>query len=371
MSWKIKTSLPVSYDIKLSQDIFSMVNSDLLNYFKTSRVLIVIDKKVNQLYNDRIYSYFNLNKISTKFVIIDGIEEKKNLGSLYEILYEMEQFGISRNSEPVLAIGGGVIQDLVGMACGIYRRGVPYIRVPTTLIGIVDVSVAAKTGINFENRRNRLGSYYPPIASLLDKNFIETLEPIEISSGLGEILKMAVIKDVDLYGHLVLLGNGLLTEKFKGDAADYVIMKSIQGMVEELENNLWEKDLKRCVDFGHSFSPIIEMRSLKTDHPLTHGQAVTLDIVFSCCIAYYKNLISVNELLSIQQTAKDMGLFTWHEMFTNTELLLEALTDTTKHRGGNQNLPMPTEIGKYTFVNDLTYNDICNAVTIFNDINGK
>jgi 3-dehydroquinate synthase len=323
---------------------------------------------VYQLYGPNIIKFFNHHQTPIKFVVIDGIEAKKNLGSLYEILTEMESFGISRNSEPVLAIGGGVIQDLVGMACGMYRRGVPYVRIPTTLIGIVDVSVAAKTGINFENRRNRLGSYYPPIASLLDKSFIRTLEPIEISSGLGEILKMAVIKDINLYDQLIRNSASLLSDKFNVSDADYVIEKSIVGMIEELENNLWEKDLKRCVDFGHSFSPIIEMRSLKTDKPLTHGQAVTLDIIFSCCIAVNRGLLTINLLKNIKYVAQLMGLETWHELFTNTELLLEALTDTTKHRGGNQNLPTPTGIGKHIFINDLTYDEICEAVKLFNEI---
>lgn len=367
----IITQLPVKYEIVSVDELFTVRNTYLKDYCKSGRSLVVVDKKVNDLYPN-IEQWFNYNGIEAKFVIIDGVEEKKNLGSLYEILFQMEQFGISRNAEPVLAIGGGVIQDLVGMACSMYRRGVPYVRIPTTLIGIVDVSVAAKTGINFENRRNRLGSYYPPIASILDKSFLKTLDPIEISSGMGEILKMGVIKDDSLMDCLIVAGEYLCQTKLQlsenNDIASLVINLAIDGMIDELENNLWEKNLKRCVDFGHSFSPIIEMRSLSTDKPLTHGQAVTLDIILSCCIASNRGLMSAEDRDCVVRTAKSLGLETWHESFANPELLLEALQDTTKHRGGDQNLPMPTQLGQHTFINDLTYEEICKAVKTFNEI---
>ena len=371
MNWTINTSLPINYEIKTSQNLFAINNKDLIEYCKSGHSLVVIDKTVSDLYGKLIHDYFIHHGIVAKYVFIKGIELKKNLGSLYEILFEMEQFGIPRNSEPVLAIGGGVIQDLVGMACGMYRRGVPYVRIPTTLIGIVDVSVAAKTGINFENRRNRLGSYYPPMASLLDTSFIKTLESIEISSGLGEILKMAVIKDALLFDILKIHGKELFEKKFEYLAAKDVVIMAIQGMKEELENNLWEKELKRCVDFGHSFSPIIEMRSLNRNDALTHGQAVTLDIILSCIISCTRGLMTEDDLMDVFGLVGDLGLLTWHELFSNPELLLEALKDTTKHRGGNQNLPIPTKIGEYTFINDLSYREICDAVDAFNKINGK
>jgi len=371
MEWTISTSLPINYNIKTSVDLFSPDNTDITSYCNTDRSIIVIDKKVHILYGDKIEQYFISNNIKYRLVIIDGIESNKDLKHLTTILTEMEHFGISRNSDPIIGIGGGVIQDLVGMAASMYRRGVPYIRIPTTLIGIVDVSVAAKTGINFESRRNRLGTYYPPIVSILDSKFISTLDTIEISSGLGEIIKMAIIKDYELFKILEKNGSELLSSKFDNDTSEYVINASIQGMKDELEPNLWEKNLKRCVDFGHSFSPIIEMRSLTTDHPLTHGQAVTLDIIISCAISNMKGLMSDSDVNRIINVAHQLGLDTWNESFANPELLLESLHDTVKHRGGNQNLPIPVGIGEYTFLNDLTYSEICDTVKIFNNINGK
>jgi 3-dehydroquinate synthase len=363
--WNINTSLEVNYQIKNSPDLFNPSNKDISDFCPNKRAFLVIDKKVNDIYSNSILNYFDQNNIKYSIALLDGVETKKSLDSLLYLLEEIEKFNISRKSEPVIGIGGGVVLDVVGLAATLYRRGIPYIRIPTTLLGIIDVSVAAKTGINFLERRNRLGSYYPPVAAFLDKSFIKTVEPIEISSGLGEILKMAVIKDDHLFEILKNNGKSLLDNKFDCEYSDEVINLAIQGMKEELENNLWEKNLKRIVDFGHSFSPIIEMKSLSTDNPLTHGQAVTLDIIFSCIISYHRNMLSYDDVLTIIHVAKDMGLPTYHESFTNPALLLEALQDTMKHRNGDQNLPMPKAIGKSMFINNLTYDEIRSAASLF------
>jgi 3-dehydroquinate synthase len=370
-TWNINATLNYDYEIKKVDGLFDLKNRELVSYCPINRAVIVIDEKVSGLYLKKIEAYLNHHKIAHRLVVIDGVETEKNLTSLLLILREMEQFGVSRRNEPVIAIGGGVILDVAGLAATIYRRGVPYIRVPTTLLGIIDVSVAAKTGINFEDRRNRLGSYYPPIASFLDKSFLPTLAEIEISSGLGEILKMAVIKDSHLFDILERNGKNLLDKKFDCQYADEVIDLAIQGMKEELENNLWEKNLKRIVDFGHSFSPIIEMRSLVDSSvvALTHGQAVVLDIILSTLISFSRGMMSYDDVLRIKHTAASMALPTFHTSFANPALLFESLQDTVKHRNGDQNLPMPTTIGSSVFVNDLTYDEVVKAAELFKELN--
>jgi 3-dehydroquinate synthase len=195
----------------------------------------------------------------------------------------------------------------------------------------------------------------------LDKGFLRTLPPLEISSGLGEILKMAVVKDGRLFDLLERDGRQLLDQKFIGcPSADEVINRAVLGMKVELENNLWETDLKRLVDFGHSFSPIIEMRSIHHEGhaPLTHGQAVALDVMFSCLIAHGRGMLGVGDVERVFRTARAMQLPTNHTLFNEPLVILEALKDTMKHRNGAQNLPMPLRIGESTFLNDVSYDDI-------------
>jgi 2-epi-5-epi-valiolone synthase len=362
--WYVETSLPVSFYIKNSPNIFNIDNGDILKNGTQgpgSRRIVVIDLKVSNLYIKNIIQYLEHYEIDYHIVTIDAIESNKNIDVLMYLLEEIESFGLTRKSEPIIAVGGGVLLDIVGLAASLYRRGVPYIKIPTTLLGIVDASVGAKTAINFLDRRNRLGSYYPPIAAFLDVSFLSTLEPVEISSGLGEILKMAVVKDKRLFTILKKHGEVLYASKFlESNYANEVINRSVKGMKDELEDNLWEKNLERYVDFGHSFSPIPEMRSLIDDNveTLTHGEAVTLDVIFSSVISYLRGMLSKKDVIDIYTTTRSLGLPTYHPYFEKPYLLLEALNDTIKHRNGDQNLPIPKNIGDSVFINDLSYDEI-------------
>merc|ERR1719424_515543 len=111
--------------------------------------------------------------------------------------------------------------DIVGFAASIYRRRTPYIRVPTTLMGYVDASVGAKSGVNFSGKKNKLGAYMPPALTLLDRSFLATLDQRQLSNGAAEIAKMALVKDPELYELLVEHGAELITHKFQ-DVIDHL-----------------------------------------------------------------------------------------------------------------------------------------------------
>jgi len=374
-SWTIQSSLEFTFHIRKSDNLFAPENKSILEFGlcdADSRRIIFIDRKIAHWYLKKITDYFDFHCIELHIVTIDASETDKNLDTLLLIIRELEKFGLLRRSEPIIGIGGGVLLDIVGLAASIYRRGVPYLKVPTTLIGLIDASVGAKTGINFDIRRNRLGTYYPPLAAYLDSTFLSTLPEIEISSGLGEVLKMAVIKDALLFNLLDNHAEDLLSNKnYLSEHATELISRSVEGMKVELENNLWESDLKRCVDFGHSFSPIIEMRSLEKNSfvPLTHGQAVALDVIFSSILSFQRKLLSSSELFKIINVAKRLGLPTNHDLFNDALFLLESLKDTMKHRNGNQYLPIPTSIGVNDFINDLTFEEIKSAANFMKSLN--
>ena len=208
----------------------------------------------------------------------------------------------------------------------------------------------------------------------MDKGFLRTLAPLEITSGLGEILKMAVVKDRALFELLEEFGPELIETRFIGcRAADEVINRAVSGMKDELQENLWEKNLERMVDFGHSFSPIIEMRSINDagQVALTHGQAVALDVLFSCVLSHQRGLMAKEELLRVGRTAQRLQLPTDHALFNEPLVILEALKDTMKHRNGDQNLPIPRAIGDSQFVNDLTFGEIKTAVAGLQQLNAQ
>jgi 3-dehydroquinate synthase len=343
MTWRVKTSLPVEFEINKVPDALNFWT------YPGQRRIAVIDRNVYNLYKDRIPA-------GVEHLIIDASESEKHWTNAEQVLSFFEEKSVLRRSEPIIAIGGGVLLDLVGFCCSIYRRGIPYIRIPTTLLAIVDASVGAKTSINHFGRRNRIGSFYPPVQTLIDTSFIKTQESREISNGLAEILKLAIVLDRELFEMIETSAEDLLATKFQNlQVADSIIDRSIAGMTQELNDNLWEKDLKRVVDFGHSFSPMVEMKNVPN---LLHGEAVILDCLLSSCISNIRGKLSDSELKRIFAVVKSCNLATDHKDFYDVDLLWSGLCDVMNHRNGNQYLPLPTSIGHCLIINDLTYSEL-------------
>lgn len=361
-TWTLQTQLPVKFSLHSADGLFEKGHPGFLEPRPAqgrTRRLVIVDETVFTLHGERIEQFFLREGVDCRILPVVATEAQKDLDSLTAVLNAMEGFHLLRQSEPVIAIGGGVLLDLVGFAASIYRRGVPYIKVPTTLLSLVDVSIGVKTAINHFGNRNRLGTYHPPLSVFLDRSFLRTLDRRAFSNGLAEILKMGLLKDLDLFRMLEEHGEALIAQRFQeGGVALAVIDRAIQTMLEELEPNLWEKDLRRAVDFGHSFSPVIEMRVIPQ---LTHGEAVTLDMLLSCILSNLRGLLPDRDLDRIFLTTRRLGLPTWHPMFGEAEVLWESLADTVIHRNGAQNLPMIPEIGRYTFLDDVTYPEVATA----------
>ena len=364
-TWSVKAELPVEFVLKYSSDVFNINNHDLLSFGESNRRVVVIDQTVYKLYGQQLQDYFNTFKIELKLFVIDATEQNKDWEHTDQILRFFEDVGVLRR-EAIIVIGGGVLLDLVGFCCSIYRRGIPYVKVPTTLLAIVDASVGVKVAANHFDRRNRIGAYYPPIATLLDKKFIKTQDDRNIINGIAEIFKLAVIKSEELFVLLEEHYEQLVNEKFQFGAIPVrVINLAITEMIEELAPNLWERKLDRCVDFGHSFSPIIEMQNMAT---LQHGEAVVLDCLLSSCLANVRGYIDTETLERIFKTAHSLKLPVFHKDFCKFDLLKKSLSDTMKHRNGNQYLPVPVGIGNYKILNDVTDDDIKKASDIFEEV---
>ncbi len=244
---------------------------------------------------------------------------------------------------------------------------------PTTLLSQIDGGVAAKTGVNHDGFRNRLGTYAPPPRTLIDRRLIATLPERQVRSGLGEALKMALIKDPVLFEVIERYGKSLVAERLQDSSPEtsvdqpgrIVTHRAIAGMAEELENNLWETELRRIVDYGHTFSPIIEMRALPE---LLHGEAVAMDCVFSAVLAANRGMLSDDELGRVVSATCGIGLAPSHPMFCDADLLHQALTDSVRHRNSDQHLTLMNGIGSTIFVNDLTYSEIKRAAAQMSDL---
>lgn len=346
----------IEYEVATSAGIFRPDNPDLLSAGRreNSRRFVVVDANIEQEFGAQIRGYFAANGIESRIVLFPGGEAHKTVESFLEIAAELDAFPIDRRDEPIIAVGGGVLTDVVGFVAASYRRGIPYIKVPTTLMGYVDASVGIKTGINFNGNKNRLGAFAPPQKVLLDRTLLRTLPRRHILNGVGEILKMAVICSSDLFALLEAHGLSCIESNFQGDAGDSILNFSIHSMLDELQTNLYEDELARRVDFGHTFAYGLETRHGAN---LLHGEAVLLDIAISCSIANARKILSGGDLDRILRLIRSLSLPLRTELL-DVELLWQSLEERTRHRNGAQRVPLPRALGECVFVNDITKHEV-------------
>jgi 2-epi-5-epi-valiolone synthase len=231
------------------------------------------------------------------------------------------------------------------------------------LMGYVDASIGIKTGINFNGNKNRLGAFHAPQMILLDKDFLKTLPKRHILNGVCEIIKLAIIKDIELFQLLETHGVQSVESHFQNKQSGILLNRAIEDMLEELQPNLFEEDLARKVDCGHTFSYGLETRY---EADLLHGEAVLLDILVSTLIAKARNLLSCEDANRIFRLTNALG-FELDISILDPELLWQSLAERTFHRNGLQRVPMPQGIGNCVFLNDINVGEIESAVKNLED----
>ncbi|OEU21651.1 3-dehydroquinate synthase [Fragilariopsis cylindrus CCMP1102] len=376
--WRNIFTLPISYDVNMIPTGTLLIPSNLQLLESTgihpegyNTRFAVVDEAVNDIYGEKIHQYFVAQNIELTTIIIPGGEPDKRSVAVDKILDAMCAYKLRRR-EPFLAIGGGVVLDIAGMAACLYRRGVPFVRVPTTLLAIVDASVGVKNGVDYccqvtdETYKNRVGSFYAPSSCLLDTSFIATQDKRNISNGFGEILKLALVRSVDLFELLETHGSALVESRFADSPSvpdgvqQRIIDVSIQIMLEELGPNLWEQTLERCVDYGHTFSKLLEM---VPGVDIMHGEAVNIDGFFCCLLSYLRGFITMDTVNRVFQCMQALQMPTTSSHFTS-KLAWQSCKDAVEHRHGAQRIPLLTEIGDSVCVSDVTSDELDRALEL-------
>jgi len=374
--WRNIFTLPISYDVNVVPHgtLLDPSNKQLLHSTgvpsdEYKRRFAVIDTNVNLIYGEAIRKYFAAQGIELTSCITNGGEQEKRPDAVDMILDQLCAYKLRRR-EPFLAIGGGVVLDIAGMAACLYRRGVPFVRVPTTLLAIVDASVGVKNGVDYccgvtkDTYKNRIGSFYAPSSCLLDNSFIATQDKRNISNGIGEIIKLALVRSEDLFELLEAHGPALIESRFASTTSvpdgvsERIIELSIQIMLEELGPNLWEHKLDRCVDYGHTFSKLLEM---VPGADIMHGEAVNVDGFFCIVLSHLRGYIDIDTVNRVFKCMQSLSLPT-NSKDLRSDLAWQSCKDAIEHRHGKQRIPLITEIGQSICVSDITREELDKAL---------
>ena len=189
-----------AYPILIGENILPDVPGILDNLGLSNRIFVLIDSKVEKLYGKQIRKVFLKKAKKIIYYSVIASEKSKSFASLKKIHSKLLNDGFGRDTL-LITIGGGVIEDLGGFAAATFMRGIQLIHIPTTLLAVVDSSIGGKTGINFSNRKNIIGSFYHPQAVIIDSVFLQTLPKKEILSGAGEVIKYAFLSNQKFYNY--------------------------------------------------------------------------------------------------------------------------------------------------------------------------
>jgi 3-dehydroquinate synthase len=289
--------------------------------------------------------------LSVDVLVLPCREISKTAEMAHRICQACAEAGIDRKGV-IVALGGGVCSDLCTFAASMFKRGIDTIRIPTTLIGQIDAAIGLKGGANFHGAKNAIGCFHAPRTVLVDPVFLNTLQAQHLSQGLAEILKIALIRDAELFDVLERSAPRLLRSRFQDppDVARFVIRRAILGMLEELEANPFEtKTYQRLVDMGHTISPILEAES---GFELHHGFAVAIDMAFTAALSVVLGTMAEDEAQRFLRVTAECDLPLSDPLLTR-DRVLHSFRAAVAHRGGSLNLPLPLAIGACTFVEDL------------------
>jgi 3-dehydroquinate synthase len=210
-----------------------------------------------------------LAAINREVLFLPGGEDRKRLAPLEQLAEEMVERGADRTSM-VIAYGGGIVNDMGGFLAAIFMRGIPVLQIPTTLLAQVDAAIGGKTGVNLVSGKNLIGSFHQPLAVLIDPALLDTLPDREYRAGLYEIIKAGIIRDAELFRFLADSSREVLARE--PAAVDRMIADSVRIKAEVVSADEQEGDLRRILNFGHTFGHALEAETRYTR--FLHGEAV-------------------------------------------------------------------------------------------------
>ncbi len=339
-----------SYPIYVGENTFSKIYDLISNLNLYKNILVIIDKNVYEFHNKKIFSAFKSYNIKKNFYLLNSGENIKSYRELNKIYSFLLKNNYGRDSL-IIAVGGGVTGDLAGFAAATYMRGIQIIHVPTTLLAMVDSSIGGKTGINFDKKKNMIGSFYQPKFVLIDTNFLFTLPKSEITSGVGEVIKYAYLSDLNFFNFITKeLENILLLDK-KTLIKTIVGSDKIKAAVVSQDEK--ETGLRKILNLGHTFAHSFET---ELNFSIKHGEAVIAGIICALILSnklgFLSNFGLKNFLelpLRVNLPSKFYGL--------NKENLYNIMLHDKKNRNGKIKFVLLSKVGELLLDVEANKND--------------
>ena len=295
--------------------------------------------KVWRAVGKSVLSGLRLKNVHAKH-LMDDAETAKNLNTVEKLSRSLIRDGIDRQSL-IVAVGGGVVGDVAGFAASACLRGVTLVQIPTTLISQVDSAVGGKTGVNLQEGKNLVGTFYPAHLVLVDSALLKPLPERQYRGGLAEVIKYGIIADAKLFAYLEKNFDAVLR---RGPAAlAYIIPRCLEIKAHVVSHDERESGLREILNFGHTFGHALE--TITNYRTYQHGEAVAWGMMAAALLGHEIGLTPADEVSRIVSLVRRMGpLPPWPRV--SPKKLITAMYSDKKTRAGKLRFVLVPKIGK-------------------------
>jgi 3-dehydroquinate synthase len=311
------------------------------------KAVIITNPVVKKLWGTRLKQCLVDAGYKTTILEVPDGEEYKSLESAGKLYRQLAEFGAERSTS-ILALGGGVIGDLAGFVAATYMRGVPLLQLPTTLLAQCDSSIGGKTAVNHGPLKNEIGAFYQPKITISDIATLKTLQQEELTSGLCEVIKHAVIKDEQFFVYLEK--NLDLIKVLDDNVLETIVAKSAQIKAEVVESDEKDMGLRNILNFGHTVGHAVES---VTNFQVAHGQAVSIGMVAAAKIAAELGILETESVTRLKNLLEKAGLMTKLPL-AEVKQVTQIMQYDKKVLSGKIRFVLPRTIGQVFIANDVS-----------------
>lgn len=294
-----------SYDIEIGKGLLKNIGKTLRRLRVGEDAVIITNKNILSIYKKDLTAALARSGFAAHFELVPDSESSKSAGIASRLIEKITAYDKKKDIF-IIAFGGGVIGDLAGFVAAVYKRGVPYIQIPTTLLAQVDSSIGGKVAIDLPAAKNMVGAFYQPRLVLSDTAFLNTLSQRQIRSGLAEIIKYGVIKDSSLFEFLE--ANYPKALKLDKNAVEYIVSRSSRIKADVVsKDELDRTGVRTVLNYGHTLGHAIEAAGHYSNR-YSHGEAVAIGMVIAARLAEGLGMIRPNDADRIEGLIKKIGL---------------------------------------------------------------
>ena len=329
---RIHIAVSRPYDVCIGAGILPQLGAELQQLHKACTVAVIADDTVMPLYGEAVCQSLRESGFTPLTYTIPSGESAKNLTTYTQVLTFLAENRLSR-SDLLLALGGGVVGDLVGFAAATFLRGVDYVQVPTTLLSAVDSSVGGKTAVDLSVGKNLVGAFHQPILVWCDPDTLSTLPAVTFRDGCAEVIKYALLDDAEFFTYL--------RENAQQLDLTHVIARCVDRKRSLVVLDEFDNGLRQLLNLGHTFGHAIESCS---NYTIGHGHCVAMGMAMICRAAATFGTMSAADAEAVIRLLEQYGLPT-HVPYSLEELSAAVLSD-KKMRGSSISLVLPRAIGR-------------------------